>query len=370
MADAGSLLGQLIGAALGGGSVRGSGPGGQAGLPGGLGDILGQVLGGAQGGGAPGGRAPGGQGGLPGGLDDILGQILGGGAPGGGAQGRAPGGQGGLPGGLGDILGQVLGGGGSRSGGAPQGLPGGLGDILGQILGGGAPSQGGGDGRSGGAAGGDLGDIAADALGGGRSAPAPGSVPPTFPTPSPTSTSAPVPSPAPTPQSGGGNDLLKYGGLAVIGMLAWNAFRKWQSQSGGRSAFSSGMPNAAGFAPAAAPGGANAFSGVLLAAMAAAAQADGRLDAEELERIGGGLARMGAAAPEREELIAFLTTPVDPQQVVDAATSPEAALQIYAASAMAIRPDSAAEQQYLASLADALGIDPGLKAQVDADLGA
>ncbi|WP_282643079.1 tellurite resistance TerB family protein, partial [Xanthobacter autotrophicus] len=190
-----------------------------------------------------------------------------------------------------------------------------------------------------------------------------------YPTPAPAPAPAPSPAPAPAPQSGSG-DLVKYGGMAVIGMLAWNAFRKWQSQSGGRSAFTSGAPEAAGFAPAAAPGGADAFSGVLLSAMAAAAQSDGQIDHEELERITGGLSRMGAAAPERDALISFLTTPVDPQQVVDAATGPEAALQIYAASALAIRPDSATEKQYLASLASALGIDPGLKAQVDADLNA
>ncbi|MFG1240799.1 DUF533 domain-containing protein [Xanthobacter sp. DSM 14520] len=355
MADAGSLLGQLIGAALGNGSVRGGGAGGA-----GLDQILKSVLEGAgQGGrGAPSGQS----GGLPGGLGDILGQVLGGGASGGG---RPQGGASGLPGGLGDILGQVLGGGGQRpgstgdSGGAPAGLPGGLGDILGQILGGGSAPAGGG--ISGGSTGGSLGDLAEASLGG----------PPSTSAPNPYPAPAPSPAPAPAPQSGGGSgDLVKYGGMAVIGMLAWNAFRKWQSQSGGRSAFTSGSPEAAGFSPAAAPGGADAFSGVLLSAMAAAAQADGQIDQEELERITGGLSRFGAAAPEREALITFLTTPVDPQQVVDAATSPEAALQIYAASAMAIRPDSAAEKQYLASLASALNLDPGLKAQLDADLNA
>ncbi|MFG1384060.1 tellurite resistance TerB family protein [Xanthobacter versatilis] len=356
MADAGSLLGQLIGAALGNGSVRGGGGAGGGGLD----QILKSVLEGAgQGGrGAPSGQS----GGLPGGLGDILGQVLGGGAA---AGGRPQGGASGLPGGLGDILGQVLGGGGQRpggtgdSGGAPAGLPGGLGDILGQILGGGSAPAGGG--ISGGSTGGSLGDLAEASLGG----------PPTTSAPNPYPAPAPSPAPAPAPQSGGGSgDLVKYGGMAVIGMLAWNAFRKWQSQSGGRSAFTSGTPEAAGFSPAAAPGGADAFSGVLLSAMAAAAQADGQIDQEELERITGGLSRFGAAAPEREALITFLTTPVDPQQVVDAATSPEAALQIYAASAMAIRPDSAAEKQYLASLASALNLDPGLKAQLDADLNA
>ncbi|MFG1374525.1 DUF533 domain-containing protein [Xanthobacter oligotrophicus] len=352
MADAGSLLGQLLGAALGNGSVRGGGGAGGGGLD----QILKSVLEGAgQGGqGAPSGQ----NGGLPGGLGDILGQVLGGGASGGG---RPQGGASGLPGGLGDILGQVLGGGGQRpggtsdSGGAPAGLPGGLGDILGQILGGGSTPAGGG--MSGGSTGGSLGDLAQASLGG----PATTSAPTPYPTP--------APAPSPAPQSGSG-DLVKYGGMAVIGMLAWNAFRKWQSQSGGRSAFTDGAPNAAGFSPAAAPGGADAFSGVLLSAMAAAAQADGQIDQDELQRITGGLARLGAATPERDALISILSTPVDPQQVVDAATSPEAALQIYAASAMAIRPDSAAEKQYLASLATALNLDPGLKAQLDADLNA
>ncbi|MFG1344847.1 DUF533 domain-containing protein [Xanthobacter autotrophicus DSM 431] len=364
MADAGSLLGQLIGAAIGGGSggVRG-GSSVSGGSP--LDQILKSVL---EGQGAPGGPSGQSGGGLPGGLGDILGQVLGGGQPGGDvSSGRAQGGPSGLPGGLGDILGQVLGGGGRPGGGQGQpsgGLPGGLGDILGQVLGGGAPSGGG---LSGGAASGSLGDLASEALGRGGSTPA-GSSPGALPDADP----APAPAPTPAPQSGGGaGDLLKYGGLAVIGMMAWNAFRKWQAQSGdGRAAFTSGTPEAAGFSPTQAPGGAAAFSGVLLAAMAAAAQADGEIDDDELQRITGGLARMGAGTPEQDALATFLTTPVDPRQVVSAATSPEAALQIYAASAMAIRPDNAAERQYLENLAGALGIDPGLKAQVDRDLNA
>lgn len=368
MAGTGDLLGQLIGAALGSGSVRGGGaPQSGGGLPGGLGDILGQVLGGGQRGSS--GGAPSG---LPGGLGDILGQVLGGGGPrGGGASG--------LPGGLGDILGQVLGGGraapqGGPSGGASAGPTGGLEDILGQILGGGGagrPSGGStqGGGISGGAGGG-LGDIAAEALGRGGSNPA-GDYPQPEPQQAPPDYRQPQPSPQPghQPSSSGGSDLMRYGGLAIIGMLAWKAYRKWQAGAGGRSAFSSGEPDAA-FSPAAAPGGPEAFSGVLLSAMAAAAQADGEIDEEEVSRIGGGLERMGSASPQRDALIAILTTPVDPNEVVAAATTPEAALQIYAASALAIRPDNDAEHAYLDWLAGSLGIDPGLKAQIDGELNA
>ncbi len=363
MADAGSLLGQLIGAAMsGGGSVRG----GQANAGGALGDILGQVLGGGR---------PGAQGGA-GGLGDILGQVLGGGGGAAPRSGAAPAGQGG---GLNDILGQILGGGGAAGGQGGKG--GGLEDILGQILGGGAPggqaadkggSHGGGLGDilgqvlGGGAAGGQagrggggLGGIVGDALGGSPRGGAPG--------PAPAPQHAPAPSGGTQPNSG--NDFLKYGGIAVIGMVAFNAFRKWQQSQGARAGL---VPDAqaASFGPAAAPGGPAQFSQTLLAAMTAAAQADGRLDQEELTRITGGLEKMGASGMDQNALIEVLTTPVDPQTVINAATSPEAALQIYTASAIAIRADTAVEQQYLANLASALGIEPSLKAQIDRDVGA
>lgn len=352
---AGDILGQLLGAALNGGSVRGAGA--NAGGGGGLGDLLGQVLGGLQQGGPGQAAAP--QGGIAGSLGDILGQVL----AGSGKPGQAGGAPGGLPGGLGDILGQVLGGGapggggpgtGGAQGGAAGGLQGGLGDILSQILGGGPA----GAGASTGGAGGSLGDLAGAALGGAPTTPAPA------PASLPQGTSpAPVPTSADGTQPSGGADLMKYGGIAVIGMLAFNAFRKWQQQSGQGAGITT-----SGFHPASAPGGAAAFSQVLANAMAAAAQSDGKLDQDEVNRVAAGLQKFGAGNLDQAALVQFLSTPVDPQSVVNAATTPEAALQIYAASVMAVRPDSQAEIQYLANLAQALGIDPQLKAQVERDL--
>lgn len=352
--NSGDLLGQLLGAALNSGSVRGAGAGDAAsgGLPGGLGDILDQVLGGTMGGqqGSPG---------AGGGLGDILGQVLGGSMGGQGA--GNPGAGGALPGGLGDILGQVLGGatGGQPSGQSSGGIPGGLGGLLGGLLGGALAGGAASGGMSGGRTSGGLGDLAQDALGGAAATPAPAPMP----------QSAPSGAPAGGTEPSGAGDLVKYGGLAVIGMLAFNAFRKWQSQSAsGSSRF---VEEAApGFSPAQAPGGPEAFSQVLVKAMAAAAQADGKLDQDEVNRISGGVSRMGAAAPSQVELVTALSTPVDPQELINAATSPEAALQIYAASVMAIRPDSAVEQRYLANLAESLAIDPALKAQIDRDLAA
>lgn len=358
MADAGSLLGQLLGAALSNGGVRGGQGGNNAanGLPGALGDVLGQVLGGGA------SRTIGSSGGA-GGLGDLLGQVLGGGS-GRGQSGSGP--SGGVNGGIGDILGQVLGGGTSQSG-PSGGLGGSLGDILGQVLGGGA-AQGGGQGGAprGGSLGGSLGDLAGAALGGGSS----GSVPSS----SPSHVPAPAPSNAPSggTQPAGGNDLVKYGGLAVIGMLAFNAFRKWQSQgTQGRSNFvSDPAAGQDGFALANVPGGPEVFSNVLLAAMVAAAQADGQIDQDEFNRIVGGLEKIGASGADQQALIEYLSVPVDPQILVSAAVTPQAASAIYVASLMAIQPDHPDEQKYLTDLASRLGIDPALKAQLDSDLAA
>jgi uncharacterized membrane protein YebE (DUF533 family) len=99
------LLGNILGAALGGSQQQETRGGG------GLGDLLGSVLGGGS---ASGGSA--------GGLGDLLGSVLGGGSKSGGSAG-----------GLGDLLGSVLGGGGSggAAGGLDDLLKGGLGSLLG-----------------------------------------------------------------------------------------------------------------------------------------------------------------------------------------------------------------------------------------------
>ena len=47
--------------------------------------------------------------------------------------------------------------------------------------------------------------------------------------------------------------------------------------------------------------------------------------------------------------------------------TPELAVEIYAASVLAIDPDDPAEQAYLAMLASRLKLDPGLKAAVEAE---
>jgi uncharacterized membrane protein YebE (DUF533 family) len=343
-----SILGQMLEAAVRNGGGLGTNTRQPSG--GGLGDILGQVLGGqpqSGGGGQP-----------PGGLGDILGQVLGG-QP----QGRT-GGQG--SGDIGDILGQVLGGQSQRGGGGAG--QGGLGDILGQILGGQA-SGAGSTPRSGGGSTGGLSDIMKEFDMGGQA-------PRRAPERSRDERTRDVevtrksdPAPAPAPKSGaGGNDLLKYGGLAIFGMIAWKALQNWRAEKAGQGG-AAPAPDASGFNPDRVPGGAEALSGVLVKAMIAATQSDGVVDREEQGRIVGRLEQTGMSPEDGKAIAASLATPVSMDELVRTAATPEIAAQIYTASVMAITVDKPAERAYLDRLASALKIDPGLKANIEATLG-
>jgi uncharacterized membrane protein YebE (DUF533 family) len=340
-----SILEQMLEAATQGGGLKGGGRGGQGG---GLGDLLGSVLGGGQGNGSAKG----------GGLEDILGGMLGAGPQSG--RGAAPGG------GLGDILGQVLGGaqqGGGRvpsGGGGPGG--GGLGDILGQVLGGA------GAGTAAGRSSGGRFNPGPTGLEGARLDPGsqPAAPMPSYPEPSsrfPSSGGEPA---APSqPGSSGLNDLVKYGGLAVIGMVAYKALREWQA---GKTP-DAPPPSGGGFLPNQMPVDGDDFSRTLVQAMIAATQADGIVDEDEQRRLVGQLEKNGASDEDRREVAASLRKRVDPQSLVDAAKTKEMALAIYTASALAITADSPAERRYLDGLAQRLGIDPGLKAHLEQTVG-
>ncbi len=274
----------------------------------------------------------------------LLDQFLGAGA---GGQG------GGLGGGLGGALGGMLGGGrpgaqgGGQGGGNQGGGLGGLGDMLGGVLGGGK----GGGGGLGGALGGSMGGLAGGALAGGLVSVLLGS-------------------------KGArklGGKALTYGGLAVVGALAYSAYRNWQAQQSGQpvpAPVQAGQPLAlpppeTPFHPAHAPGGEGTLALTLLHAMIAAAKADGHVDADERARIVGRLDDIGLSAEDRDFLEEELAAPIDIERLVREATTPAVAAEIYAASLLVITPDHPAEQAYLQLLAARLGLDPGLKLELE-----
>ncbi len=166
---------------------------------------------------------------------------------------------------------------------------------------------------------------------------------------------------------------LKIGGAAVLGGLAYRAWQNYQATKGAQTTvpvepLKDVTPKVEGtvFLPSGAAER-NELSLVLLRAMIAAAKADGHIDAKEQQAIFAKLDELALDNDAKAFVIDELRKPLDIDAVVKGATSPERAVEIYAASVLAIDPDDPAEQAYLAMLASRLKLDPGLKASVETE---
>lgn len=166
---------------------------------------------------------------------------------------------------------------------------------------------------------------------------------------------------------------VKLGGTAALAGLAYKVYSDWQaSRNGAPSAAEQPMkdvtpdPQGTVFLPS----GARArddMSLALLRAMIAAAKSDGHIDAAEQQRIFSKLDELDLDAEAKAFVIDELRKPLDIESVVAAATSPELAVEIYAASFLAIDPDDPAEQAYLAMLAARLKLAPDLRARIESE---
>lgn len=169
---------------------------------------------------------------------------------------------------------------------------------------------------------------------------------------------------------------LQIGGMAVLGGLAYKAYRDWQASKGMQSTVPPeprGMkdvtpaPEGTPWLPAPAQER-NELGLALLRAMIAAAKSDGHIDATEQQNIFGKIDELKLGSEEKAFVMDELAKPLDIDSVVRAATTPEIAVEMYAASLLAIDPDDPSEQAYLNMLASRLKLDPGLKTRIEAEV--
>ncbi|MBK8086293.1 MAG: tellurite resistance TerB family protein [Devosia sp.] len=164
--------------------------------------------------------------------------------------------------------------------------------------------------------------------------------------------------------SGGGlgklvGNAAKLGAVAAIGGLAYSAWQNYQKQQGGPES----GPEA--FTPPPQAGAAAEELGkTLVRAMIAAAKADGQIDAEEKDRIFRRLETMPLSSEEKAFVFDELSAPLNLDAVVAGADTPEHAAEIYAASLVAMHPDTETERNYLTTLANRLRLDSGLVAEI------
>jgi uncharacterized membrane protein YebE (DUF533 family) len=172
-----------------------------------------------------------------------------------------------------------------------------------------------------------------------------------------------------------GKNALKYGGLAVVAGLAYKAYRDHQAgQRPPQDPSASGAPELVPppadteFMPP--QGQENDRALALLTAMIQASKADGYIDPDEQGRIFDKLDAVELDAESKAFVLEEMRKPMDLDRVVALADTPETAMELYAASLMAIDPDHPAEQAYLQMLAARLGLDPGLVDHLNANVAA
>ncbi|MBB4019734.1 MULTISPECIES: tellurite resistance TerB family protein [Chelatococcus] len=163
----------------------------------------------------------------------------------------------------------------------------------------------------------------------------------------------------------------KVGGLALIGGLAYTAYRNWKA--GQQPAASAGaqpggvqMLPPPSQSPFSVEGASQDTALVLLRAMIAAAAADGHVDTVERGRIIGGLKQAGFDIEATQFLDNEFANPAPITTLAAAARTPELASEIYTAARLAIEPDTFEEKTFLTQLGDALGLDKALIAHIDA----
>ena len=161
--------------------------------------------------------------------------------------------------------------------------------------------------------------------------------------------------------------------LAVLGQIAMSALQKGM---GGAGLGQGGLAEAGTSAPvggyqdaAATTVEDDASAELLLRAMINAAKADGQIDGTEMNNILTKLDEAGASQETKDFVLAEMRRPLDLDSLVADVTSPGLAAAVYAASTMAIKVDTPAEQNYLSQLASRLGISSGVRTSLDTSLG-
>jgi uncharacterized membrane protein YebE (DUF533 family) len=174
-----------------------------------------------------------------------------------------------------------------------------------------------------------------------------------------------------------GGKALKLGGLAAVGALAYTAYQRYNQQNSPSSPSPqlsqatapvdlTPAPAGSAFMPKENDDAAKEKLGLILVrAMIAVARADGRLDTQESQTIFEKIQSLGLDPESQNLLVKEMGHPVDMDAIVNSATSPEIAAEIYATSLLAVEVDSAAEKAYLAMLAARLGLPAQLVVEIE-----
>lgn len=166
---------------------------------------------------------------------------------------------------------------------------------------------------------------------------------------------------------------LKLGALAAVGGVAYKAYQSYSQKNQGSvqpmqtpQASTAGSSEPLTYTPNSLSQqqfnnvieNAPADNGqmLLLRAMIAAANADGHIDEDERQRIYAQVDNMDLSVQDKASLFDELRNPLSLDALVSAVPNSETAVEVYAASVMAIDENQPVSEQYLGRLASSLMI--------------
>ena len=162
-----------------------------------------------------------------------------------------------------------------------------------------------------------------------------------------------------------------YGGAAVLGGLAFKAFKNWQlnnydqSSAAARSAATNtditiGYENYHYGSHVAAPD----YELKLIKAIIAAAKADGHIDAEEQQKIFQSVARMNLTSDMKATVFGLLSHPIPMDEVVSGVHDIGQKSELFLAACLVVNPDIPSVKAHLDLMANALVLPEDLKQQL------
>jgi uncharacterized membrane protein YebE (DUF533 family) len=150
---------------------------------------------------------------------------------------------------------------------------------------------------------------------------------------------------------------LTIGGAALLGGLAYKAYKSWQHGNYDKSTIcESSFTSAEILSPE--------YQLTLIKAMIAAARADGHIDSVEQQRIFEALEDMELTTELKAMMFDLLRQPITIDELAIAVTTLEQKSELYLVSCLFLDPNQQAEQAYLKKLAQAMELPDSLSEQL------
>lgn len=155
-----------------------------------------------------------------------------------------------------------------------------------------------------------------------------------------------------------GGKVLTYGGLAVLGTLAYKAYRNYQGQTVSQQ---QKLAQPLELLP---DKEAEVHCKAILVALIAAAKADGHIDDRENLLIKQEMTKFTTNESLSQWLERELKKPLDPSEVAKSATTEVIAAEMYLASLLVVDSQNFMEKSYIDELAIQMNLPPGLKSEL------